>query len=257
MHKIIDTRRTIIAFCGFLVFCVSHAWGQTTTSGSLRVGLYTGSPTSAIVAAKPEDNTGVGFELGRALAKSWDKEFVPVVFPKNADVFNAIKEHRVDLVFTNASPARAKVIAFSKPVLKIERGYLVPALSKIRARDDVDQIGVKVGVSVGSSSEIEMLEQLKKATLVKTTSAQEAIDLLKNGGLDVFTTNKAILYDMSDSVPGSQVLADVLGYEYVSLGVHLGQASLIDSVNQFVNTVQGNGQLDAMIKRSGLRGTAH
>jgi polar amino acid transport system substrate-binding protein len=252
---------TISVVLGMCLICACAATGQTTslssTSNALKVGLYVGSPTSAIVGSKPEDNTGVGFELGRALAKEWGREFVPVIYPKNADVFNAIKEQAVDLVFTNASPARAKVIAFSKPVLKIERGFLVPPQSKIHSQADVDQVGVRVGVSVGSSSELEMAEQLKKAILIRTTSSQQAIDLLKNGGLDVFTTNKAILFDLSDSVPDSKVLPDVLGYEYVSLGVPLRQGQLIESINQFVSVVQNNGQLDSMIKRSGLRGTAH
>jgi polar amino acid transport system substrate-binding protein len=249
-------RLWLVCLIGSFVVCTHAPLRAQSSSNELKVGLYTGSPTSVIVSAKPEETTGMGFELGGALAKEWGRTFMPVIFPKNADVFNAIKDQKVDLVFTNASPARAKVIAFSEPVLKIERGYWVPPQSKVHSEQDVDQVGVRVGVSVGSSSEIEMAEKLKKATLVRTTSSQQAIDLLKAGQLDVFTTNKAILFDMSDAVQGSVVLPDVIGYEYISLGVPLSQGQQIEAINQWIHRLRQTDQLKAMIKRSGLRGTA-
>src|SRR2546426_4023228 len=82
-------------------------------TGKLRVGLYPGTPTSIIGDPASRDAKGVGFELGRELAQRADVPFEPVVFPNNADVFAAAKSGLVDMVFTNATPARMKELDFS------------------------------------------------------------------------------------------------------------------------------------------------
>ena len=58
-----------------------------------------------------------------------------------------------DVAFTNASPARQKLMNFGPPFLLIELGYLVPANSKISSSGDIDQKGIWVGVAAGSTSE--------------------------------------------------------------------------------------------------------
>src|SRR5437868_6866420 len=116
-------------------------------TGKLRVGLYPGTPTSIIGDAASGNAKGVGFELGRELAQQAHVSFEPVVFPKNADVLAAAKSGTVDMVFTNATPARMNDMDFSPTVLRIEQGYLVPAGSALRAQNEIDRTGVRVGVS--------------------------------------------------------------------------------------------------------------
>jgi polar amino acid transport system substrate-binding protein len=96
-------------------------------SGTLRVGLYPGTPTSIIGTPSSPDVKGVGFELGRQLAQRAGVPFEPVVLPNNAAVFAAAKSGAVDMVLTNATPVRMKELDFSVPVLQVEQGYLVPA----------------------------------------------------------------------------------------------------------------------------------
>jgi polar amino acid transport system substrate-binding protein len=122
-------------------------------TGKLRVGLYPGTPTSIIGDPASGNAKGVGFELGRALAQRAGIPFEPVVFPNNAEVLAAAKAGSVDMVFTNATPARRKDLDFSPTALQVEQGYLVPAGSAIRALDQIDRAGVRVGVSEGSTSE--------------------------------------------------------------------------------------------------------
>jgi len=77
-------------------------------AGKLRVGLYPGTPTSILPDAQSGGPRGVGYDLVKEVARRLGVAFEPVVFSKNAEVLEAVKTGGVDMVFTNASAARAK-----------------------------------------------------------------------------------------------------------------------------------------------------
>ena len=229
-----------------------HALAPT---GALRVGLYPGTPTSILGDPGSADIRGVGFELGRALAKRAGVAFEPVVLPNNAAVFGAAKAGSVDMIFTNATPARMKDVDFSPTVLQVEQGYLVPSASAISAFDQVDRPGVRVGVSEGSTSEGALVRELKNATLVRTASLESAIGMLSSGKLDVFATNKAILFEMSDRIPGSRILPGRYGLEGLAIGIPKGRDAAMPFVSRFVADAKADGQVARAAERAGLRGT--
>lgn len=260
MISFLQRRITFVLSFGLIVaLTLTNTRADTSdfaSSGELRVGLYSGSPSSVIVNATNSQKVGVGYELGAALAKVLDVKYVPIIFPKNADVFAAAKNSTVDLVFTNATPERSQVLQFSKPVVRIERGYLVNSQGAIHSVGDLDQPGVKVGVSVGSSSELELTKILKSASVVRTNSTAEAVDMLKKGQLDAFSTNKGILFEMSDQWAQGKVLDEVTGYESIALGVPKTKTVDMQVINNFVDDLKVRGALNQMVQRAGLRGVA-
>ena len=225
-------------------------------TGKLRVGLYQGSPTSIVPGRTSAEAKGVGYDLGRELARYLDLPFEPVVFPKNADVFAAVKSGAVDVAFTNATPDRAREIAFSNSFIRLEQGCLVPAGSSIRGLDEIDVKGVRVGVSVGSTSEKMLANKFKNAQLLAIPTFDQVISLLKSGTLEAFATNKAILYELSDRLPGSKVLEGAWGYEHIAAGIPKGREGGLPLLNQFLSEAQQNGQVAKAVERAGLRGTA-
>ena len=122
-------------------------------AGMLRVGLYAGSPTSMIADPMSGEVRGVGHDLGEEPAVRLGVAFEPVVFQRSADVLEAAKEGRVDLVFTNATPSRARDLDFTPAVIHFQLGYLVLACSRIARVAEVDRAGVRVGVSQASTSQ--------------------------------------------------------------------------------------------------------
>jgi polar amino acid transport system substrate-binding protein len=180
-----------------------------------------------------------------------------VVFEKNADVLAAVKRGEVDLVFTNASADRAQYIQFSKVVIRIEKGYLIGPRSQLNSPAELNQKHVKIGFSVGSSSQRELPELIPNAALVQTTSTKQAIEMLKTGELDGFSSNKAILFEMAASLSGSRVLPAVIGYEGLALGTPLNRQNSAEQLNAFVDEVNGNGKLKVIIQRSGIQGVAN
>jgi polar amino acid transport system substrate-binding protein len=218
-------RISVIIFAAILYGCATQPSPPVGTNGKLRMGVYKGSPTSILPGKTFEDSKGVGYELGKLFAQDFNFAYTPIIFEKNADVLAAAKQGRVDMIFTNVSPDRADDFAFSKPILKLEKGYLIGSQRGIQNMADIDVPTRKIGVSEGSSSQKELTKVIKYAQIVTTTSTTSAIAMLKAGRIDVFFSNKAILYEMSDSVPGSRVLGDVIGYESMSIGVPKERAS--------------------------------
>ena len=224
-------------------------------TGKLRVGLYPGTPTSILGDPASGNAKGVGFDLGRQLAQRAGVPFEPVVFTKNAEVFAAAKAGSVDMVFTNATPIRRNDLDFSPTVLQVEQGYLVPAGSAIRALDQIDRAGLRVGVSEGSTSEATLSREFRNATVVRTPSLKAGIDMLASGKLEAFATNKATLFEMADELPGSLVLDGRWGLESFAIGIPKGREAALPLVDSFVGEAKASGAVARAVERAGLRGT--
>ncbi|MFO1310711.1 MAG: transporter substrate-binding domain-containing protein [Burkholderiales bacterium] len=224
--------------------------------GALRVGLYPGTPTSIVGEAGSPDAKGVGYDLGKALAARAGVRFEPVVFPRNAEVLGAAKAAKIDMVFTNATPARRADLDFSATVFAVEQGYLVPGKSSLRDVGDVDRAGVRVGVSAGSSSQAFLSRELRNAAVVRTESIKDAIAMLADGRIDAFATNKPTLFEMSDELAGSRVLPGRYGVEVFAIGLPKGRTAALPLVDRFVEDVRSDGSLRRIVERAGLRGAS-
>ncbi|MCW5591503.1 MAG: transporter substrate-binding domain-containing protein [Burkholderiales bacterium] len=224
-------------------------------TGKLRVGLYPGSPTSIIPASGSGEARGVGHDVGRDMARRLGVPFEPVVFERNAEVLEAGKAGRVDLVFTNATAERARFLDFSPTVLEIEQGYLVPRGSAIASAADVDRAGVRVGVSQGSTSQGVLSKELKHAAVVPTPNLKVAAEMLSSGKLDAFATNKAILFELGDKVPGSRVLDGRWGLEKFSFGIPKGRDAALPLLGELVAAARADGTVAKAAERAGVRGT--
>jgi len=223
-------------------------------SGALRVGLYPGSPNSFLRGVKPEENKGVGFELGRALAQRLDIEFKPVFFLTNGDVLAAAKDHQIDLLLANATAPRATYLAFTQPVLRLEQGYLVGANVNIDEANALDRRDVTVGVSAGSTSESVLPSILKRARIISVHNLKDAADRLRSGEIQAFATNKAILFELNDQLTGSSVLQGAWGIENISIGIPLERCSALPYLQTFADDMQKNLLIKQAAARAGLRG---
>jgi len=224
-------------------------------SGTLRVGIYPGSPTSMVTdaAGKPH---GLAYDLGAALAKRLGVTVDYIRFQRVADIVTAIHDGQVDFTVTNATPARANEVSFSQPVLAIELGFLVPANSPISKVEDIDRPGVKIGVTKGSTSERTLPTKFKDATIVPADSVKVAIAMFGRGEIDLYATNKPTLFEMSDQMPGARILDGVWGAEHMAIAIPRGREAALPLLNSFVTEEQSSGALDTIQQQAGLRGAA-
>jgi polar amino acid transport system substrate-binding protein len=225
-------------------------------TGKLRVGVYPGSPTSMVLEAKTGERHGLSVDLGQELAKRLDAPVEIVQFQRISDVLQAIKENSVDITVSNATPARAQDVTFSQTLLSIELGYLVPKASPIATISDIDKSGVRVGVTQGSTSERTLPKLLPNATVIPAQNVKAAVEMFARRELDTYATNKAILFEMSDSMPGAKVLDGRWGVEHLAFAIPKGRDSGMEYLRSFVADVRSSGLLAQAVERSGLRGSA-
>lgn len=221
-------------------------------SGKLRVGLYPGTPTSILV-SQTEDPRGVGYDLGKELARQLGVPYEPVVFSKNAEVLDAVKTGNVDAAFTNASAARAKEMDFGPTYLESDLGYLVAKDSKVAKSEDVDVKGIRVGVTASSSSDAVLSRDLKNAEVVRVPAITLVPEMLLSGKINVFATNKATLFELAEQAPGAKVLEGRWGVERHAIAIPKGRDQGMAFIRKFTEDVKTRGLVDAAITRSGLR----
>lgn len=233
----------------------SNAAAILAPTGTLRVGVYAGSPSSIVQGRTLQDAKGVGFDLGKDLAAKLGVPFQPVVFASNAEVFAAAQSGRIDVTFTNATPERARHLDFSRTFMDVEKSFLVPAASPLASYADLQRPGVRVGVSAGSTTAQELHAVYPRAVLIPVPTLAAASQMLASGTLDAFATNDAILFEMADGLTGSHVLPGHWGMEHFGAAIPQGRRPAIAYLSRLVDQARADGTVQRAIARANLRGT--
>ena len=225
-------------------------------TGTLRIAVYPGSPTSLVQQAPPEAMRGVAVDLGRSLAMRLGVPSQVLVYPRVAEVVAALQRGEADFTITNATAERARAVDFAPPLLDLELGVLVPAGSRVDTVGHLDQPGVTVGVSQGGSSERVLGGRLSQATIRSFASLDAVRAALTAREIDAFATNKGILFEVAERVPGSRVLDGRWGAEALAPAVPKGREGGLPFLATFAGEVRANGELERAAQRAGLRGAA-
>lgn len=223
-------------------------------TGKLRVGLFLENPLSVVRDSASGEMKGVGFDLGKELARRMGVALEPVVYPSSAALVGSVNSGQWDVTFLTVSGRRAKDMDFTAPHLEIERGYLVPSGSSILTLADVDQPGIRVAVTEKASSDIFLSGALKNAALVRTTGIVGAVETLKSGRADVFAAGKPTLFEISSQLPGSRVLDGHFATDQEAMALPKGRDLGMSYARKFIEDAKSEGLVKAAIERAGLRG---
>jgi polar amino acid transport system substrate-binding protein len=257
------SRPLYVALIGLLIAACAAMHGVPTEvrqalapSGKLRIGVYADSPLSLIRDKATGEARGVAHDTGREVAGRLGVAYQVIEFPRVAEVLAALKAGQVDITVTNATAARAKDVDFTSPLLLLELGYLAPAQSPVSSIADVDRPGIRIGVTQGSTTQSTLPRQLKSAAVVPAASMKGAIEMLTQREVDVFATNKANLFEMSDAVPGSRVLDGNWGVEHIAIAIPKGRDRARAWLESFAADARREGFVTRAVESAGLRGTA-
>jgi polar amino acid transport system substrate-binding protein len=223
-------------------------------TGALRVGVYPGSPI-LMVKGKSGENRGLTVDLGDELGRRLGLPVALVSYTRVAEVLEGVKLGNVDFTITNATPSRAKDVDFMPNLLSLEVGYLVPGGSVLDSADAVDKPSIRVGVIKGATSETRLPRVLKNASVVVVPSIKEAPKFFDAKELDALATNKPILFELSDDLPGSRVLPGRWAVEHVAIAIPKGREAGHAFLRGFTDEVKKNGVLERAVTLSGLRGS--
>ena len=251
-----------IAMFGLLITgCAGISTAPTTESrqalapsGKLRVGLQLGSPHNVIRDPASSEMKGVGFDLGKELARRLGVPFEPVMYPSVGALLEAGKSGAWDVAFVGFSPARAKEWDFSGLHMEIEFGYLVPAGSAISTMADVDRPGTRIAVQEKSQPDVFLSRTVRNATVVRGPSLAGTVEMLKSGRVDAIFSIKPSLFEASKQLPGSRVLDDRAGVDPHAMVMPKGRDRGLAYARQFIENAKSEGLVNAAIDRVGMRG---
>ena len=101
-----------------------------------------------------------------------------------------------------------------------------------------------------------LVRELKNATVVPAATLQIGIEMLAEHKIDVYATNKANLFEMSDAVPGSRVLDGRWGIEHLAMAIPNGRDTGFAYIRAFVEYAKSQGLVARAAARVTLRGVA-
>lgn len=223
-------------------------------TGKLRVGLYVGNPLSVVRDPNTSELRGVGYALGRDLAKQLGVPFDPVVHAGVGAVLASTNGATWDIAVVVITSERAKVVDFTIPFADIELGYLVPAGSPLKTAADVDMGPTRVAAQAKGQADVLLSRMLRNAKVVQTTGLAGVVELLKTGKADAAAANKPILYELAPQLPGSRILEGRFTAEHVGFALPKGREAGVAYVNRFIEAARKSGRLQAAIDAAGARG---
>ena len=223
-------------------------------TGKLRVGLQLGNPLNVIRDSASGEMKGLGFDLGKELARRIGVPFEPVLYPSIGALLDSGKSGAWDVAHFGFSPERAKEWDFAAVHLEVEFGYLIPGGSSISSMADVDRPGIRVAVQEKSGPDVFFSRTLKTAVVIRASSNPGALETLKSGRADAMGSIKPILFEMSNQLPGSRVLDGRPGIDPHAMAMPKGRDLGVAYVSQFIEDAKSEGLVKAAIERAGLRG---
>ena len=225
-------------------------------TGRLRAALYLGGPTNVIAHPLTGEMNGVGYEIGKELARRLGIPYEPVIYQTPKLLVDDIESDNWDVAFIARSSSREKIMKFSETYLSLEQGFLVPTDSSIKTMEEVDRPGIRVGVPAGGSVISRVKGVLSDEKLVEVGMPRAAA-LIRSGAVDVFSANKGNLYQISDQLPGSRVLDGYFTVDEFALGIPTGRKIEMSLLNELIEEIKSQGLIEAASKRAGVRGVVN
>ena len=237
----------------FLMFAMVASAGpamdRIMKKGELVIGTSGAQPPMTATTKKGEI-IGLDADISRAMADAMGVQVKFVLMPF-AGLLAALEAGRVDMILSGMTitPKRNQKVAFVGPYYVSGKGILAVAekYAALQRAKGLDTPEVTVAALKNSTSQKFAETLISKAKLILTNSYEEAIDLLLKGKIDVivadyyFCALTAYRYEDKGLIAGASPLT------YEPLGIAMTEDTLlINWVQNFMDILQGNGQLKEM-----------
>ncbi len=207
-----------------------------TQRGTLRVGMAAADPWFYKDPIS-ENWTGVGVQLGQAMAEELGVTFEPVETTW-ANSVAAIQAGQIDLMFVlDATDERKKAIDFpDHPLFYYAMGALIQDGMEIADWQDLNVDGTTVGVTLGTTVDRLLTDTLPKAKIERFASNDEAVAAFASRRVDAVSQfHPALIVQVSRIGTGSVVLPKPIHAVPTSVGLpKAADPSFKDWVNEFI-----------------------
>lgn len=246
---------------GFLLSCANSPLMPTyeerqalAPTGKLRLGFLANNAVHATKDPNSGELRGPAIDLGKELARRLGVPFEPVQYRTVKEMVSSVSKGEWDVISIGINAERVNTMDFSAPYSQIESGYLVGKDSRISTFSEVDRPGVRIAVLEKGDSDVLLSRTLKQATLVRTSSFADAIEMVKSGKADTAAFLKTGLYPAADQFPGSRILEGRIQLQDIAIGVPKGREVSARYVRKFVDELKAQGFIKQSIDRASVRG---
>jgi polar amino acid transport system substrate-binding protein len=200
--------------------------------GRLRAALNLGNRN--LVRLGPDNSPeGITVDLARGLAEHLGVSVEFILFERAAAV-TANGASDWDICFLANDAARADIIAFSRPYVRLEGRYVVAETSPAQSSEDIEKLGLVVAALRGSAYSLHLLRHLPadKVLLCATKPEVRAAMAAGTAQAEVFM---GPIPSAGRIEPGLRALPDPFLAVDQAIGVPVARAGAIDLVNAFLD----------------------
>jgi len=214
--------------------------------GKVTIGMLVDFPPFGITTAdgKPD---GYDADVAKLLAKHMGVpvEIVPVTGPNRIPY---LLTNKVDVLVASLgiTEERAKQVAFSQPYAAIEIGVLAPQKTAIKEAADLSN--KRVGVARASTQDQGVTNVAPKdARIMRFDDDASAVQAMLSGQVDALGVSNVVAQQIKKMAPQNNYeMKFVLRSQVQGIALRQGQDELLKWVNDFITTVKGNGELNAI-----------
>jgi polar amino acid transport system substrate-binding protein len=231
------------------------AAGELSTGGKLRAGINYGNP---ILASRGADGQpqGVSVDLAREAARRLGLPLEMVTFNSAGNTVEAIKAKQVDLAFVAIDPVRGADMEQTNPYVVIEGAYMVRANSPLQRNEDVDRAGTRIVVGRGSAYDLYLTRAIRNATLVRSPTSPEVVDMFLSQNMEVAAGVKQQLEMDGRRVGGVRLLPGRFMVINQAMGVPKGRIAAHAWLNNFIEEMKSSGFVAEALRRHRIEGAA-
>jgi len=223
-------------------------------TGTFRVGMNANNPTLVIRGA---DGTvsGLSADLGRFIAGKLGVPFEAVIYDSAATYTASFGKSDWDIILTGKNAVVAKLVDFIEDLFLIEYVYIAAPGREFASPGEVDRPGIRVAVPRNASADVFLSRTLKSAELVRVDgNLNVAIELLRAGKADVYSTNINGARTLEGRMPGARIVGAFQTVTF-SVAMQRGRPAATQSrLTQLINEAKAAGIVQRALEQAGAQG---
>jgi len=227
---------------------------QLAPNGVLRAGINLSNFLLVSDHSASGEPIGVSPDMAKGIANTLGVDLELVSYKGPGDVADAILKNEWDIANIASEPERAKTIAFSHAYCEIQATYLLPAHSSIQSIDEVDKAGIRISVKERAAYDLWLTENLKHATLVRSSSMDESLSAFKEQSLEVLAGLRPRLIEDQKNIPESILMDQSFTAIQQSIGCNPKNIESLEFLNTFVRESISSGWVATLIDQHKVAG---
>ena len=218
---------------------------QLKQAGKVRIGVFSDKPPFGYVDSQGKSQ-GFDVEIAKAITKDLlgDENKAEYVLVEAANRVEYLTSNKVDIILANftVTPARAEVVDFAKPYMKVALGVVSKDGAVIT---DVNQLkGKTLLINKGTTADAYFTKNYPDIKLLKFEQNTETFEALRDSRGDALAHDNTLLFAWAKENPGFTVGVKNLGdQDFIAPAVRKGDTELLNWLNAEIEKLGKQGVL--------------